>query len=162
LVRQWAAEGFPCNVRGTNLEDVANSYFNELINRSMIQPTEIFNGEVIFCRVHDMMLDLIVHKSRKENFITVIDDIQEMIRQHDKIRRLTLHLDGVIDDRVVASVQLSQIRTLARFGTSSYLPPFQLFKHLRGLAIEIETSEGSQSEAVIDLTTLASVEILKD
>uniref|UniRef100_A0A0A9CVP8 AAA+ ATPase domain-containing protein n=1 Tax=Arundo donax TaxID=35708 RepID=A0A0A9CVP8_ARUDO len=145
LARQWTAEGFISKAHGTDPEHVAKSYFNELINRSMIQPADTdYNGEVVSCKVHDMMLDLIIHKSREENFITVIDDVQDLTGQNGKIRRLSLQLDGAIDDdRVVGSVPLSQIRMLARFGTSSYLPPFALFKHLRVLTIEIP--EGSQS-----------------
>lgn len=119
-------------------EDVAKGYFNELINRSMIQPIDTdYNGEVMSCKVHDMMLDLILQKSREENFTTVIHDIEDMAKQHEKIRRLSLHLDSRIDKGVLRSVQLSQIRTLARFGTSSYLLPFLLFKHIRVLAIEL-------------------------
>ncbi|KAL6847444.1 hypothetical protein ACP4OV_023297 [Aristida adscensionis] len=138
LVQQWIAEGFIRKGHGINAED-SESYFNELINRSMIQPMETaYNGEVQSCRVHDMMLDLILHKCREGNFITVTDDLQDVTAQHDKIRRLTLHLDGEIDDRVLGSVELSQIGTLARFGASSYLlPDFQLFKHLRVLIVEI-------------------------
>ncbi|OQU79710.1 hypothetical protein SORBI_3008G184900 [Sorghum bicolor] len=138
LTRRWIAEGFICKVRGMDLEDIAKSYFNELINRSLIQPTDTnCNGEVMSCKVHDMMLDLILHKSQQENFVTVIDDVEGMTGQQDKIRRLSLNLDGTVGERVPGCVQLSQTRTLAIFGTSSYLPPFQLFKYLRVLGIEI-------------------------
>jgi hypothetical protein len=145
LTRQWIAQGFITKAHGIDPEDVAKSYFNELINRSMIQPSDVDdNGEVMSGRVHDMMLDLILHKSKEENFITVLDDIQDMEGQSEKIRRLSLHLDGPTDERVVESV-LSQVRMLARFGTSAFLPCFLLFKHLRVLTIEI--SEGSRSSS---------------
>ncbi|CAD6266660.1 unnamed protein product [Miscanthus lutarioriparius] len=150
LVRQWISEGFICAGRGTDPEDIAKSYFNELINRSLIQPVDTdYNGEVMSCRVHDMMLDLIIHKSREDNFITVIDDIQDLTRQHNKIRRLSLSLDGAIDETVGRSFQLSQTRMLARFGTSLYLPPILQFKHLRVLTIEI--SSGPFSSELLDL-----------
>ncbi|KAF8661011.1 hypothetical protein HU200_057099 [Digitaria exilis] len=141
LTRQWVAEGFICKARWTDAEDIGNRYFNELINRSMIQPIDTdYNGEVMSCRVHDMMLDLILQKSREENFITVTDDIQDMTGHQDKIRRLSLNLEGAINDTAARSVQLSQIRTLVRFGTFSQLLPFKLFKHLRVLQIEISKS----------------------
>ncbi|CAD6266704.1 unnamed protein product [Miscanthus lutarioriparius] len=150
LVRQWISEGFICEARGTDPEDIAKSYFNELINKSLIQPVDTdYNGEVMSCRVHDMMLDLILHKSREDNFITVIDDIQDLTRQHNKIRRLSLNLDGAIDETVGRSFQLSQTRMLARFGTSLYLPPILQFKHLRVLTIEI--SSGPYSSELLDL-----------
>jgi hypothetical protein len=62
------AEGFVRNTHGVDAEDVGGSYFNELINRSMIQPvdTDYNNDEVFSCRVHDLMLDLIRFKSVEE------------------------------------------------------------------------------------------------
>ncbi|KAJ1266597.1 hypothetical protein BS78_08G164800 [Paspalum vaginatum] len=139
LLRQWIAEGFIGKHHGMDSVDIARSYFNELVNRNMIQPVDTkYNGEAMSCRVHDMMLDLMQHKAREENFITVIDDdIQDLTRQLGKIRRLSLNLDGAIDDGAAESVQLSQTRMLARFGTSAYFPPLSLFKHLRVLTIDI-------------------------
>ncbi|CAD6266706.1 unnamed protein product [Miscanthus lutarioriparius] len=144
LTRQWVAEGFISKSHGIDQEDVAKSYFNELMNRSMIQPVDTdHNSEVMSCKVHDLMLDLILQKSREENFIAVIYDIQDMTRQHDKIRRLSLHLDGEIDDTGLESIQLSQIRTVAGFRTSSlYGPRLTLFKHLRVFTIEISSTYG--------------------
>uniref|UniRef100_A0A0E0APX8 Uncharacterized protein n=1 Tax=Oryza glumipatula TaxID=40148 RepID=A0A0E0APX8_9ORYZ len=48
LVRQWVAEGFVSNLQGLSAMDVGESFFNELINRSMLQPegTE-YNGKVV-------------------------------------------------------------------------------------------------------------------
>jgi hypothetical protein len=151
LTRQWVAEGFICKDHGIDPEDIAKSYFNELINRSMIQPVDTdFNGDVMSCRVHDMMLDLILHKSREENFITIMDDMQDMIGHQDKIRRISLNMDDSTNDTAARSVQLSQIRTLARFGTSSQLLSFKLFKHLRVLGIEI--SAWPKSDPSLDFT----------
>jgi hypothetical protein len=87
LTRQWVAEGFISKAHGRDPEDVGNSYFNELINRSMIQPVDTYpSGEIQSCRVHGMMLDLILQKSREENFITVTDGLQSLIGLQDKVR----------------------------------------------------------------------------
>ncbi|RLN29340.1 putative disease resistance RPP13-like protein 3 isoform X1 [Panicum miliaceum] len=152
LTRQWVAEGFICKDRGIDPEDIAKSYFIELINRSMIQPVDTdYNGDIKSCRVHDMMLDLILHKSREENFITVMDDMQDMTGHQDKIHRISLNLDDATNDTAARSVQLSQVRTLARFGTSSQLLSFKLFKHLRVLGIEISGRPKSYP-SLLDLT----------
>ena len=75
LVRKWIAEGFVREKHGLDMQEAAVSCFNELINRSMIQPC--FNeddfGEVLTCQFHDLMLELIVSKCKEENFITIID-----------------------------------------------------------------------------------------
>ena len=58
------------------MQEAAVSCFNELVNKSMIQPcyNEDDFGEVLTCQVHDLMLDeLIILKCKEENFITVID-----------------------------------------------------------------------------------------
>ncbi|KAK1682613.1 hypothetical protein QYE76_043461 [Lolium multiflorum] len=153
LVRQWVAQGFVSKAHGRDPENVAEGYFNELINRSIIQPanTDRYN-EVLSCRLHDMMLDLIIHKCREENFITATDDIQAMIGLPDKVRRLSLNLDGIIDGTVLETIRLLQVRALARFGTSAYAPPLLKFKHLRVLALEF--SCGNHQE-IIDLTGMS-------
>ncbi|XP_020165042.1 disease resistance protein RGA5 [Aegilops tauschii subsp. strangulata] len=137
LVRQWVAQGFVSKAHGKYPEDVAEGYFNELVNRGIIQPVNTdHNNEVLSCRLHDMMLDLIIHKCRDENFITAPDDIQDMIGLSDKVRRLSLYLDGIIDGTILETTQLSQVRALARFGNSAYAPPLLKFKHLRVLSLE--------------------------
>ncbi|KAF7027098.1 hypothetical protein CFC21_039171 [Triticum aestivum] len=127
LVRQWVAQGFVSKAQGQYPEDVAEGYFNELVNRGIIQPVDTdHNNEVLSCRLHDMMLDLIIHKCREENFITATDDIQDMIGLSDKVRRLSLYLDGIIDGTILETTQLSQVRALARFGNSAYAPPLEV------------------------------------
>uniref|UniRef100_A0ACD5UPN5 Uncharacterized protein n=1 Tax=Avena sativa TaxID=4498 RepID=A0ACD5UPN5_AVESA len=153
LVRQWVAQGFVSKAHGRDPENVAEDYFNELINRSIVQPVDTdHNNEVLSCRLHDMMLDLIIHKCREENFITATDDIQAIIGLPDKVRRLSLNLDGIIDGTILETTRLSQVRALARFGTSVYAPPLLKFKHLRVLALEF--SSGNQCE-IIDLTGMS-------
>jgi hypothetical protein len=59
------AKGFITKAHGIDPEDVAKTYFNELINRSIIRPSDVDdNGKVLSCRVHDMMLDLVLHKPK--------------------------------------------------------------------------------------------------
>ncbi|KAM3317322.1 hypothetical protein ACQJBY_035142 [Aegilops geniculata] len=140
LVRQWLAQGFVSISHVRDPEAVAEGYFNELVNRSIVQPVDTdHNDEVLSCKVHDMMLDLIMHKCREENFITAIDDLQAMIGLQGNVRRLSLYLDGVIDGTIPGSTRLSQVRALATFGISTYTPPLSEFKHLRVLTLEFPT-----------------------
>lgn len=76
LVRRWIAEGFiqKEQTEGT-LYELGERCFNELINRSLIQAREMnMYREVKACQVHDTILDFIVSKSEKENFVTVVGD----------------------------------------------------------------------------------------
>jgi len=73
LVKRWIAEGFINMEGGQDLEEIGENYFNDLINRSMIQPMKIkCDGRVASCQVHDMILDLLISKSVEENFATFI------------------------------------------------------------------------------------------
>nr|TKV94584.1 hypothetical protein SEVIR_9G304900v2 [Setaria viridis] len=91
LVRRWIAEGFVKVKSGRNLVDEGKCYFNELINRSLIQPVNIeLDGQATACRVHDMILDLIVSKAVEENFITPIGDPTQTLDSQEKVRRLSI------------------------------------------------------------------------
>ncbi|XBI34407.1 hypothetical protein VPH35_120218 [Triticum aestivum] len=75
LVGRWIAEGFVRVRGGVTIEEVAKSYFDELINRSMIQPSKVnIEGCVKSCRVHDIMHDVMVSISREENFVCLAED----------------------------------------------------------------------------------------
>jgi len=61
LVHRWIAEGFVKARDVVNVEDVGNSYFNDLVNRGMIQPSGVnVEGLVKKCRIHDIMRDIMV------------------------------------------------------------------------------------------------------
>lgn len=139
LVRQWIAEGFVCNLHGADLEDVAKSYFVELINRGLIQPEKTCYGDVITCRIHDMMLDLILSKSTEDNFISVAYKHEDMARFNSceyKVRRLSLQssVGGAMSKTLATS--MSQVRSYTQFGESKYMLPLPQFKYLWVLAFE--------------------------
>ncbi|XP_066326514.1 disease resistance protein RGA5-like [Miscanthus floridulus] len=152
LVRQWVAQGFISKAGGQDAEDIAVDYFNEIVNRSIIQPAHTdSNNDVLSCRVHDMMLDLIIHKCREENFVTASDDIQDISGTRSTVRRLSLYLNGVTDSKSLGTIQLSHVRALTRFGTSTYIPPLGEFKHLRVLNLELRVGV---AQMTVDLTGL--------
>ncbi|XP_066334437.1 disease resistance protein Pik-2-like [Miscanthus floridulus] len=89
LIRKWIAEGFIDGKQGTRLFELGERYFNDLINRSLIQPVENeWNGRVESCRVHDMVLDLMRKLSSDENFIAILGDNVEGTPAPSCVRRL--------------------------------------------------------------------------
>ncbi|KAF8728739.1 hypothetical protein HU200_018016 [Digitaria exilis] len=137
LIRMWIAEGFVRTERVADLFDLGEKYFNELINRSMIQPVEIegIKGLVDGCRVHDMVLGLIRSLAREENFITVFDHEYGASAQCS-IRRLSIqngdhNLEAVMN-------KMTHTRSLLAYssGTLESVPSFQSFKALRVLNLE--------------------------
>ncbi|KAK8445304.1 hypothetical protein SEVIR_9G304900v4 [Setaria viridis] len=137
LVRRWIAEGFVKVKSGRNLVDEGKCYFNELINRSLIQPVNIeLDGQATACRVHDMILDLIVSKAVEENFITPIGDPTQTLDSQEKVRRLSIDYrapDAVISD---SSLIFSHSRSLSIFGYSEKMLSFSNFQALRVLDLE--------------------------
>ncbi|XP_066337598.1 disease resistance protein Pik-2-like isoform X1 [Miscanthus floridulus] len=89
LIWKWIAEGFIDGKQGTRLFELGERYFNDLINRSLIQPVENWwNGRVERCRVHDMVLDLMRKLSSDETFITILGDNVEETPAPSSVRRL--------------------------------------------------------------------------
>lgn len=72
LVNRWIAQGFiSTEVRSTT--ETREHYFNELINRCLIQPMNIkYDRRARACKVHDTILDFIKHKSKEENFVAFL------------------------------------------------------------------------------------------
>lgn len=134
LVRRWIAKGFITAECGKTLEEQGESYFNELINRSLIKPVDIdYDGRARACLVHDMILDFIVSKAAEENFASLINRKDAVVSQF-KVRRLLL--DYGSQEFSTESLMVSQARSLSIFGDSQQLPPLSNFSALRVVDIE--------------------------
>lgn len=158
LIKQWIAEGFVSNLHGLDLEAVGRSYFNELVNRSMILPWNTMYGEVLSCRVHDMMLNLIISKCVEDNFISVAYNSEHLARLlHGckyKVRRLSLSsmaIGGATYDTTIAA-SLSQVRSFILF--KNPIPPLSWFKYLRMLNI-------ARVMEIADLTAINQLFLLR-
>ncbi|EMS50304.1 Disease resistance RPP13-like protein 4 [Triticum urartu] len=143
LVKQWIAEGFICAV------EVAQSYFDELVSRGMIQPVDInCNDEIMSCRVHHMVLHFIRYKSTEENFSIALDHSQTTIRLADKVRRLALHFGNVqyATLPMTASMRLSQVRSLAFSGLLKCMPSFVEFRFIQVLILKLLPDPDNRSD----------------
>ncbi|XP_027166747.1 disease resistance protein RPM1-like [Coffea eugenioides] len=91
LINLWIAERFVEWREGRSIEDVAWGYLSELVNRSLIQVTKVFfEGIPQICRIHDLLREVILLKSREQNMVTVTTG-QPMTWPFDKVRRLVVH-----------------------------------------------------------------------
>ncbi|CAL4904870.1 unnamed protein product [Urochloa decumbens] len=93
LIWRWVAEGFIHDKKVVQgFLDIGESYFNELLNRSLVQPTRMdVEGTPKACRVHDTVLDLIVSLSVEERFITIISDDGKHSLESEQVRWLSMH-----------------------------------------------------------------------
>ncbi|CAM0948201.1 unnamed protein product [Alopecurus aequalis] len=148
LIWIWIAEGFvPCE-RGIRLFEVGESYFNQLVNRSMIRLVEDPNHSILdACRVHDMVLDLIRKLSSELNFVTIHDvDMEQSTStpsQSRSIHRLAVHERRAEHSRT--SMEMGHVRSFnATWCSDSRLIQLLSFKVLRVLLLD--TCKFSESE----------------
>uniref|UniRef100_K3ZLK7 Uncharacterized protein n=1 Tax=Setaria italica TaxID=4555 RepID=K3ZLK7_SETIT len=138
LIWKWIAEGFVEKKRGTSLLQQGEEYYNQLVNRSMIQAVESLHSMGINgCRVHDMVLDLIRDLSNKENFVTISSNDDEGKSPHQsRVRRLAHQNIIMKQTQQDDHMDMAQVRSLVAFRCdidSWVLHPS--FKLLRVLAL---------------------------
>ncbi|CAN6371679.1 unnamed protein product [Urochloa humidicola] len=156
LVGLWVAEGFAVDSHGSNTYDIGDRYFNELVNRSMIMPVQMDEyGVASACRVHDMILDLIISLSAQENFCTILE-VQNHKSTACKIRRISLQSEQKI---LPTKGNMSHARSLIDFRTGHQgMPPLSKFSVLRVWYCRYRTSKIILDE---DLGSLHHLRYLK-
>jgi hypothetical protein len=135
LIWMWIAEGFiQCDKQGRCLFELGESYFDELIQRSMIQPIYDVYADMIYeCWVHDMVLDLIYRLSSEENFVTILNHMDHGSPSHLILR---LSIQDANEEHAVTSATrtLQQVRSVVVFPSATSLVPvlssFRVFRVL--------------------------------
>ncbi|CAM0149568.1 unnamed protein product [Urochloa decumbens] len=135
LIWMWIAEGFVHADHGISSFEIGEGYFNQLVNRSMIQLVELEENDKEFsCRIHDMVLDLIPSISHEENFVTFLDNNNEGASSSEvRVRRLALQN---IRDGEAHVKNMQQVRSFISLGFDIKKgPPLSSFKFIRVLAV---------------------------
>lgn len=148
LIRLWVAEGFITERKGMTMEEVADEYLTELILRSMIQVTETNDeGRVKTCRVHDVMRELAMTTSEKENFCTACDGRETSLE--GKTHRLSVYnrgekikLSGTLSQRL-RSFFVFETDVSSLFSLNELLAKFKLLRVLDLQGVSIETLPSS-------------------
>ncbi|KAJ6958813.1 disease resistance protein [Populus alba x Populus x berolinensis] len=164
MIRMWVAEGFVSSVYNgveeETMEDVAQRYLGELVERCMVQVVERgITGRIRTCRMHDLMRDLCVSKAKQENFLEVFN--QSLASDHSadsfprstvrearsigRLRRLAVVLEGDLHKFIPSGYKRnSHLRSLLYFhekachaeNWGSIKSVFKNFKLLRVLDLE--------------------------
>ncbi|KAM0847030.1 hypothetical protein ACQ4PT_055294 [Festuca glaucescens] len=153
LIRLWIAEGF-IEQRGTSsVEDIAEGYLIELVQRSMLHVVNKNSFDRIRClRMHDLVRDLAISQCKKESFCTVYDDTHGVVVQSglDPRRVAVLHCNNDIR----SSIDSTRLRTFISFDTSivsstwsSFIPSESRYLAVLDLSgLPIETLPNSVGE----------------
>ncbi|PNT62936.1 putative disease resistance RPP13-like protein 3 isoform X1 [Brachypodium distachyon] len=155
LVKQWVAEGFLGAVDGQDTEKIAGDYFDELVIRGMIQAVDTnHNGRVLTCTVHQIVLNLIRHKSMEENLVITVNYFQSAPALPDKVRRLSIQFGGAKSAKIPENIRMPQVRSLIFCGFFKCVPAILDYRLLRVLILHIWAD---QDETSFDLTGICEL-----
>ncbi|VAH40332.1 unnamed protein product [Triticum turgidum subsp. durum] len=140
LIWMWIAESFvQCEKAETSLFEVGETYFNELVNKSLIQPVYNIYGCVYACRVHDSVLDLICSLASEENFVTIVSGTSGTMSSEGIVRRWSLQNARKEDGqtRPLRSESIGQARSIVTFAPAiDLMPTFSSFVVLHVLDLD--------------------------
>jgi hypothetical protein len=160
LTRRLIAEGFVSEKQGLTEEEVAETYFNQLIRRKLIRPLEHnSNGKVKTFQVHDMVLEYIVSKSSEENFISVVGGHWMLPPPSNKVRRLSMQSSGSKNENMTKDINLAQVRSVTVFGSLKQLP-FHSFNNGIIQVLDLEGWKGLKEKHVHDICEMLVLKYL--
>uniref|UniRef100_A0A0E0LI84 AAA+ ATPase domain-containing protein n=1 Tax=Oryza punctata TaxID=4537 RepID=A0A0E0LI84_ORYPU len=113
LVKRWIVEGLVAETQGLTLVEVSEAYFDELLSRNMIMTaSQSLDGKTERCRVHDMMLEVIVSKALQSNFVSLVGG-QYRCTPSSNVRRLSIQSDDLGSG--IDNADLRHVRSLTTF-----------------------------------------------
>ncbi|CAL4982979.1 unnamed protein product [Urochloa decumbens] len=154
LISMWVAEGFiQCEKQGKSLFELGETYLDELINRSMIQPIHNnFSDMVYSCRIHDMVLNLICSLSSEENFVTVLNNMDQA-SPSNTVRRFSIQNGKENNIMAKATFDLQHARSLVIFPSIvAQVPALESCRVLR--VLELKGCNLSQANSLKGLGNL--------
>ncbi|KAL0441034.1 UNVERIFIED_CONTAM: Disease resistance protein RPP13 [Sesamum radiatum] len=105
LTKLWVGEGFVKPIKGKTLEEAAKQYLKDLVDRNLILILEwTRRREFKICGIHDLLRDLCLRESDKEQFICV-PKVQRIRSSTGQINLCFLCSDPVLSKREIIYVQ---------------------------------------------------------
>lgn len=151
LILLWVAEALIPGRNRESMEQLGRRYLNELINRSLIEPTKVGadGATVKECRVHDLILELIVSKAVEENFVTIWNRTSENYCSKE-IRRLSIqeNISDQAEEMAKTIKNAAHIRSIYIFCNSSLLIKY-VSESLRNQVLRVLNMEGHAEECYL-------------
>ncbi|KAL2959380.1 hypothetical protein AAZX31_18G264000 [Glycine max] len=153
LIQYWIAEGFIQPQKTgiadtTELEDVADFYLDELVDRSLVQVAKRrSDGGVKTCRIHDLLRVLCMSESKSDKFLEVCTNSNIDTVTNTNPRRISIHWKRDLD--VSANIfHKSCTRSMFIFGENrsmNLVPVLKNFKLARVLGCDMMQGVWSDS-----------------
>ncbi|KAL3501683.1 hypothetical protein ACH5RR_036132 [Cinchona calisaya] len=145
LVRLWIAEGFIPQDGSMSLEDIAEDYLEELVDRNLVMVGHRRStGQIKTCRIHDTLRDFCKKEAAKENLFKEIKKVGQLASLSpdtcDSFRRLCVN--AVVSDYIKSKPSGECVRSFLSFAKEettlqpdhiSFIP--KAFKLLRVLDV---------------------------
>ncbi|PQM42686.1 disease resistance protein RPM1-like [Prunus yedoensis var. nudiflora] len=112
LIGQWIAKGFIKEQRGKTLEDVAEEYLTELIQRSLVQVSLVddFSGKLRQCKVHDVTREAVILLRTED--LRFSQFVEEDSRFNENSRHLSVYSNAY---NIFGSIENSRAHSLCFF-----------------------------------------------
>lgn len=126
LIRLWIAEGLVRKPKDGSIEDTAESYLKDLIDRSLVKVAKKrSNGRVKACNIHNLLRDLCLRRVAEENFLQPIRgsdmNLSSSPKHYEHHRRLCIYSKR---EDLVSSIRPfspSRVRSLLFFASGDVL-----------------------------------------
>uniref|UniRef100_A0A0D9W8L4 AAA+ ATPase domain-containing protein n=1 Tax=Leersia perrieri TaxID=77586 RepID=A0A0D9W8L4_9ORYZ len=137
LIRKWVAQGLIEEKGNDTMEEVADDHLNQLVERNLLQVVLKNDfGRAKRCNIHDLIRDLIVHRSRKERF-TVFSQNTVTLKPNNKIRHLILDRCRIHHTSATNMTSLRSFHAFVAHFDASLLSGFRLLTVLNLWFIQI-------------------------
>ncbi|XP_060214894.1 putative late blight resistance protein homolog R1C-3 [Lycium barbarum] len=97
LLKWWIAEELVHNNDTLVLEEVSKIYLNDLVHRSLVMVSKRrTNGEIKYCKVHDLVREFCLDKIKKEKFMQTILPYSSRQTLDSDEQRLCMYIHGTM------------------------------------------------------------------
>ncbi|KAL0421807.1 UNVERIFIED_CONTAM: putative late blight resistance proteinR1A-10 [Sesamum latifolium] len=126
LIRLWAAEGFLKPNISKSMEEVAEGYLKDLVERSLVFVSKKSSiGKIKTCKVHDLLRDLCIKNARKENIFHVVNRSEDVKQGSITWRRLSIQPVAGRSKEIYSSLHsIPCARSLLCSGEAPHLPSY--------------------------------------
>ncbi|KAL2543869.1 putative disease resistance RPP8-like protein 4 [Forsythia ovata] len=143
LTKLWVANRFIKPDRSKSLEEVAEEYLKDLVDRNLILVREwSYSGEIKTCSIHDILRDFCLMKSKEEKFNS---DVEYLPGVHDNLRQVSILTDlkNQIPRFALGNNRDLRVRSVTFFFCNSpndihFITNFRLLRVLDALTIRLE------------------------
>lgn len=142
LIRNWVAQGFADDnpsQHAAEPKDVADDYLDQLVQRSLMQVIERNEfGRAKRCVIHDLIRDLIIHRSREEDGFFQFTNCRITIGCNVRIRHLAVDRCEMGSQTVPNQASLRSFHAFGSEFDALFLSRFRLLTVLNLWFVETE------------------------